>query len=1093
MIFYPCVRSDFWLLTNRLLLIMKLALFLTLITVLQATAEGMAQTITLHAKNQPLSRVMNQIKKQSGYHFFLTGQQLAKVKVNADIQEASLHEAMHTLTRNLGVEWVIKDKVIVLRTAPPRPDRATPVATAAQERVVTGYVRDEQGAPLEGVTVAIDGSAGVVTTDGDGYYRIVLPEGASSLVFSYVGYQSTQQTISSRQTIDVRMQAAVSDLDEVVIVGYGTVRRGDLTGAISSVKGGELTAYPTNGVAQSLLGKAAGVNVTQNSGAPGAQMQVRIRGTNSIYGSNEPLWIIDGFPGDQEMINVSDVERIEILKDASATAIYGSRGANGVVLVTTKKGISGTAKVEVNSNVAFNGIRKRLELMNAREYGELYNIYWNNTQGSDYFSPEEINDFGKGTDWQDMILRQATMTDNSLNISGGNEKTTFSIGASSLGNQGIIRNSDYKRALLRGSITHNLNKFVSVSANALLSRINENPTADNLSLMLGALSAAPTVGPYNADGSYRMLGEDYPFSPTDIINPQAFLNERSNKQRSNNMMANVALTVKPIEGLSVKFSGNVNNADTKGENYVGVNYPTSTGSASLSSGNRLYISSENVVNYETQFDRHKFNALAGFTYENSKSTSFGASGSGFFSDVTGTADLGSATTLGIPYSSYQDWTLMSYLARLNYNFSEKYLATVSIRADGSSRYSANNKWGYFPSAALAWRFSEEAFFDRFSFISDGKIRIGYGVTGSTSIDPYYTLNMLSSGKALFEDGLYTFFAPGTRLPSDLKWESTHQTDVGLDLSLFDNRLSLTADYYYKITKDLLNTVQLPRSMGYTSTVKNIGSIENKGFEFMANAIILDGNLKWQAGATMSFNRNKVLKLNEGQDINGSVYNLIVANDYVNVLREGHAMSKFYGYVYDGFDDEGRYTYKDLNGDGAVNSNDKTWIGDPNPDFIFGFTSDLSYRNWELSLFIQGSQGNDIFGFGMISQNYRYYVGFNGLKDVLYDHWTPSNPDATYPRIDDVFSTRMSDRFVYDGSYLRVKNVRLAYNLPVSNLAWINQAKLYVSGQNLLTLTKYPWWDPEVNSYGSGNSINQGIDYYSYPVSKGVTMGVTLVF
>ncbi len=1072
---------------------MKLAVFLTLMTVLHAAASGLAQTITLHAKNQSLAQAMNQIKRQSGYHFFLTGQQLAKIKVNASIEKASLNEALDALTREVGVEWVLKDRVIILREAAVQPAASAVVETPRQQRVLTGRVTADGGVPLEGATVALRGTAMAVTTAADGTYRIAVPDRAATLVFSNVGYQTVQQPIGSQQQIDVTMQAAISDLDEVVVVGYGSVRRGDLTGAISSVKGSELTAYPTNGVAQALLGKAAGVNVTQNSGAPGAQMQIRIRGTNSIYGSNEPLWVIDGFPGDQEMINVADVERIEILKDASATAIYGSRGANGVVLVTTKKGAAGVAKVELNSNLAFNGIRKPLDLMDASEYAQLYNIYWNNTQGEDYFSPAEVSAFGKGTDWQDLILRQATVTDNSLNISGGNDKTIFSLGASHLGNQGIIRNSDYKRTLLRGSIRHDLNRYVSVAANALLSQVNENPTADNLTLLLGALSAAPTVGPYNADGSYRMLGEDYPFSPTDIINPQAFINERSNKQRANNVMANVALTVKPLEGLSVRLSGNVNNADTKGENYVGVNFPTSTGSASLNAGNRLYMSSENTVSYEKEINRHRINAVAGFTYEHEKSTAFGASGSGFYSDVTETADLGSATTLGIPYSSYRDWTLMSYLARVNYGFSEKYLVTASIRADGSSRYSAGNKWGYFPSAALAWRFSEEAFFERFSFISDGKVRLGYGVTGSTSIDPYFTLDMLASGKALFEDGLYTFFAPGTRLPSDLKWESTHQTDVGLDLSLFNNRLSITADYYYKVTKDLLNTVQLPRSMGYTSTVRNIGSIENKGFEFMANAQILTGNLTWQAGATMSFNRNKVLKLNEGQDINGSVYNLIVANDYVNVLREGHAMSKFYGYVFDGFDDNGRYAYKDLNGDGAVNNNDKTWIGDPNPDFIFGFTSHLAYRNWEMDLFVQGSQGNDIFGFGMISQNHRYYVGFNGLKDVLYDHWTPTNTDAAFPKIDDVFSTRMSDRFVYDGSYLRLKNVRIAYSLPVSRLGWIDKAKVYVSGQNLLTMTTYPWWDPEVNSYGSENSINQGIDYYSYPVSKGVTVGVNLVF
>jgi len=973
----------------------------------------------------------------------------------------------------------------------------TPNAESRIIHSVSGKVMDARGESLPGVSIVIKGIQKGTTTDAGGNFSIDVADENAVLMFSFVGYLSQEIPVGKNSVIVVKLVVDDKQLNEVVVVGYGTVKKRDLTGSVSSVKAGDLTAFPTSNITQALQGRAAGVHVQQNSGAPGAVMQVRIRGTNSIQGSNDPLWIVDGFPGNAAILNPADVERIEILKDASATAIYGSRGANGVILVTTKRGKAGKTKVDFNSSFSFQTVRKKLDMMDAGEYAEMYNIFWKNTQGKEYFSQDDIRGFGNGTDWQDQIFRQALVQDHSLNVSGGNAKTQFSIGTSYLDQQGIIKNSDYRRIVLRANVNHDLTPKLSVAYNAILGRVNNNPTANNRSLLLAALTAAPTVGPYKPDGSYTLMNELYPFSPDDVINPVAYLNEVSQSQVENRVMANLAFTLKPLEGLSIKLSGNVTNMDQRSDNYTSVRFPGSAGSASIGTSTDLYVNSDNIVTYQRDFGRnHSLTVMSAFTYERQTIKAFSASGLGFLSDVTETSNLGAAATPQVPSSSFTQWTLLSGLGRVNYAFREKLLATLSFRADGSSRYSSNNKWAYFPSAALAWRFIEENFMKRLEFVSDAKIRTSYGRTGSTAIPPYYTLDMLQSGKAPFADNLYTYFAPGTRYPANLRWETTSQTDVGLELGLFKNRFQITADYYIKKTTDLLNTVQLPRSFGYSSTVRNVGAIQNKGFELQLDGNLITGkSFRWNLGLTLSQNKNKVRQLYDGQEIRGGVYNLIVASDYVNLLRENQPISRFYGYQLAGFDDLGRYTYKDNNQDGIINESDKTWIGDPNPKFIYGLNSNLKWKNFDLNVFIQGTQGNDIFAFGMINQNYKYYQGYNTLSEVLHNHWSPQNPGAKYPYLDRTFSTRMADQFVYDGSYLRLKTIRLGYDIVFEkiNSKWRGNGQIFVSGQNLVTLTSYPWWDPDVNTEGSGNSLNQGIDYYSYPVPKGITIGVNLSF
>lgn len=976
----------------------------------------------------------------------------------------------------------------------------------AQEIVVSGRVSGSENDALPGVSVLVEGSTTGTTTDTDGNYSVRVPSGSSVLIFSYIGYVTNRVAVGNQTKIDVVLDVDTKSLEEVVVVGYGTVRKSDLTGSLSQVKAKEINAFPATNVLQALSGRAPGVQVVQNTGAPGGSVSVRIRGTNSIQGSNEPLYVVDGFPysGNPTLLNNADIQSIEILKDASATAIYGSRGANGVVLITTKKGKAGRTTVDYEGSYSIQSVRKKLDLMSPREYGEFYNEQAVNDGLQPYFTAAQLEEFsamGKGTDWQDLVLENAPLHNHTVSVNGGNEKTQFSIGGSLFKQDGIVVGSNYDRYSIRANVNHDISPRFSISYSGNMSKISTS--RKNLSignrgsgLLSAMLAAPPTLSPFNEDGSYRVLTTAYPFISNVLVNPLNFLYQQSDVVRSNKVLANAAVTYKPVTGLSIRISGGVENSDDRSDLYTTRQFVNSSGSASISTTQYTSLLNENVITYNKAFGKHNLTVTGGFTYQDFLTTGLGSSGSGFVSDVSETYDLGAAALANTPSSSYSKATLLSYLGRINYSLADKYLLTASFRADGSSRYSEGDKWGYFPSAALAWRIKEEEFLKSVSFLSDMKIRIGVGATGSQAISPYATLNSLTSGKTVFDDALFTTYAPGTRLPNNLKWETTVQTDIGIDASFLNNRLNLTADYYIKKTRDLLNNVQLPSSLGYTSTIRNVGEIENRGLELGLDAAIISearpGKFRWDASANISFNRNKVVRLYGGQDIYGSSFFVGPLNDFVNLLREGQPLGIFYGYVEDGYNERGNITYKDLNNDGTINVNDKTYLGNPNPKYIFGLNSQMSFKGFELTVFVQGTQGNDIINLSK-NQTIDLNFGMNMPREQYLDHWTADNPDpnAKYPAITRSLSGNISNRFVEDGSYIRLKNIQLAYNLPLANLSWLRNAQIYVSGQNLLTGTRYSWYDPEVNAYGSANSINQGIDHYSFPIAKSITMGVRL--
>jgi TonB-linked SusC/RagA family outer membrane protein len=968
----------------------------------------------------------------------------------------------------------------------------------------TGVVKDaDSNDPIPGVSVTVKGSSKGVLTNASGEFTLNGLDEKSSLVFSFVGFLTQEIQTGNKSQILVLLKQDSKSLDEVVVVGYGTVKKSDLTGSLTSVKAKEINAFPTTNVLQALSGRASGVQVIQNTGSPGGAVSVRIRGTNSVQGSNEPLYVVDGFPtsgNNPTILNNTDIESIEILKDASATAIYGSRGANGVVLITTKQGKAGKVQVDYEGSYSVQTLRKNLDLMNAKEYATFYNEQATNDKVAPYFTQAQIDGFGEGFDWQNLIFRKAPMQTHNLTVSGGNEKTRYSIGGSIFGQQGIIIGSDYNRYSLRANVNTEVSKKFSVAYGATLtniasSRQNNGGSNRGGSMTSAAISAPPTLTPYNEDGTFRNLATAYPFISNVLINPLNFTNYQTDLVNANRVLANLALTFKPFEGLAIKIAGGIENSDDRTDGYTTTAFVNSQGSANVSTSQGRSLLSENTMSYNKTLGKHNLSSVLGFTYQDFLNTSLGGSGNGFLSNVTETANLGSANTPGIPSSSYSLATLLSYLGRVNYSYNSKYLATVSFRADGSSRYSEGNKWGYFPSAALAWRVSEEDFLKSNSLISDLKVRASWGQTGSQAIGAYATLNNLSAGKTVFNDALYNTFAPGTRLPGNLKWETTEQADFGIDASFKNNRYHFTIDYYIKNTRDLLNTVQLPIGFGFTSTIQNVGEIQNKGLEIALDARVIDRDFKWDIGANVSFNRNKVMKLYNGADILGGSISVTLISDNPNLLREGQPMGVFYGYVKDGYTDLGKEKYKDLNKDGLINQLDKTIIGNPNPDFIYGLNSTMSYKGLELTVFLQGSQGNDLVNVSSIGSTLDYGFGLNMPREVLYNHWSPTNLNAKYPVISRSNSYNYSDRLVENGSYMRLRNIQLAYTLPLQKwkLNELRSVQVYASGQNLLTLTDYSWWDPETNSQGGANAIGQGIDHYSYPTAKSVTLGLRIGF
>lgn len=1089
---------------KKLMLMTKLTVFLSLFFVIQLSANVYSQTrLTVESKNRTIKEVLLDIENQSEFRFFYN-EQFSDLnrQVNFNIENQSIQEAMNGLFNESKFTYKIMENNLIVITP----------SESEQTNTVTGKVTDESGQPLPGVTVVIKGTTNGTVSDVDGNYSLSNIPDNVSLVFSFVGMKTQEIAVGNQTAINVTMAADIFGIEEVVAVGYGTMKKSDLTGSVSQVKNDMLESVPVYNMEQALKVGAAGVRVTQNSGIPGGRIEVRIRGGNSMIGSNNPLYVVDGFPvtGGISFLNPSDIESVDILKDASATAIYGSRGANGVVLITSKRGRTGQkSRVEINSFFGMQQTINRFDVLNAKEYAIIANEWLKNKGLDPYFNVDQVQN--PGTDWQDVIMRNAPLHNHTITFTGSSEKTRFSVSGNYYDQEGILLDSGVKRGSGRINLDHEMNSWLNVGLNLQLSRrerfsVNSDNGFRGTGLLSAAVSAPPTLRVYNDDGLPYEIEQEYNFGSADMRNPMVYASRKS-RSFSNSIIGNTTFDVKFTPELSLRTLLGLQYQYSLGDNYTPIIYKSDRGSASISNSYSNSFLNENTLTYEKVInDTHKLNLLGGYTYQTSMYRNSSIGVSGFANNTTENYDLGAAETIGNPGSGYSDWTLASFLTRVNYSYNDKYMITASIRADGSSRFGADHKWGYFPSGAIAWRISEESFMQDITFINSLKLRASYGVTGSTALSPYQSLNRLNSVKYIYDGQADVIgYVPVGISNSALKWESTSQLDVGFDLNILNDRLRFVFDYYKKNTTDLLASVPLPPSVGFGSIYQNIGEIQNQGFELSVNADILRGEFKWIASAQISSNKNEVIELAGGSDILGSGQG--AAWPPINIAREGEPLGAFYGFLEDGLDENGFIKYQDLSGpdgepDGVINALDRVILGSNYPDLVYGFTSDFKYKGFELNLIFEGVYGNEIFNATNGTVLNSFQRGNNQLKDIMGNYWTAENPDpnAKYPKISDATQITGSERFIEDGSYLRLKSLKLAYNLPVEQMGInvFDVAQVYISGTNVFTLTKYTGLDPEVNTRGSdsGNVANRlwiGVDQFGYPAAKVYAVGLKLSF
>ncbi|SMC57735.1 SusC/RagA family TonB-linked outer membrane protein [Pedobacter nyackensis] len=998
----------------------------------------------------------------------------------------------------------------------------SPLIAASQEKGVHGQVKSSKGETIPNITVKLKGTNTLTRTDMDGKFNLNVAAAQNGiLIFSGVSWTTQEVAVNGKRQINIVLQESTSELDGVVVIGYGTKLRKDLTGAVASIPPKAIKEMPVVSAEQALQGRLSGVQVIQTNSAPGGAISIRIRGGNSALGGNEPLYVIDGFPVYSNVgtndgktqaqnplasINPNDIASMEVLKDASATAIYGARGANGVVIITTNRGKAGKAKLNFESNFGIQTIRHKIPMLNGKEYMYIANTRAKNLGTSLPYPDASL--WTSNNDWQDLIMRDAPFNNYSLSASGGNENNQYNISGNWADQSGIVRNSGFKRGAIRINLDNKINAKLKLSTSITASKTDNQQARTSLDIYGGIVYVglvAPPIAPiYKEDGSYYKLG-NIPTADPAWDNPIALLKGYQYNVGVNRFLGNSNLTYSIIDGLSLSVRVGIDNQDVRTDRYVGRDVIGSPGSASIANSNAVSYLNENILNYATQFgDKHKFDVTTGFTFQEDIGLSVLASSQNFDTDIYGTNNLGAGSVSGSPTSGKSKNTLLSFLGRANYSYDSKYYLTVSARSDGSSRFGFGNKWGFFPSAALAWRLSAEDFLKEVSWVSDFKLRASVGKTGNQEIGNYNSLARLSSIRTIFgADQSSVIGYAMTNMPnSQLKWETTTQYDAGIELSLFNSRLSILVDYYVKHTNDLLANIPVPLSTGFGGLLVNSGSIRNKGFEFSADAtVIKKDDFKWDVRANFSKNVGKVheVALSSGQFFGGNIFSPIDAS--VNIIKEGYPLSSFYGYVTDGLWDANQATgsimpnakagdqrYKDLNGDGRITADDRMVLGQPDPKMLYGLSSTLAYKNFEFNFLLYGAYGAKVFNANKFSIGDAFARGANQMKEVL-DFWTPENLDAKYPRPSNV-NPLVSDRFFEDASFLRLRNVQLNYNFPEKTFGinWLSSLSIYVSAQNLLTWTKYSGFDPEVSSTG-GSDLRKGIDVGAYPAAKTFSAGL----
>jgi TonB-linked SusC/RagA family outer membrane protein len=1086
--------------------------------------------ISISVKEQNIKFTLDKIAKTAGINFSYSPQLIESLrKVNINERNKRLSYVLDKLLSGLNISYSYFNNYIVLNKREPGKELAAVSPAAAVVKAVSGKVTDSKGVGLPGVTIRVKGTAEGVTTDATGNYKINVPDDDAVLVFQYIGFISQEIPVNGSVSINVSLQAESKNLDEVIVVAYGSTTQRANTGAMETVKAKELEDIPAAQFTQKLQGKLAGVQINQINGKPGQGMQVLVRGSASLSTSSAPLYVVDGFPvvGDISNINPDEIETITVLKDAAATALYGSRGAFGVVVVTTKSAKPGQTNISANAYIGTQRVpqRGRPDMMDGTEWAQFKKESFQDLGQPVPAAFENPAQYGKGYDWYNSMFRSAVISDYSVSINTSKENVSSSVTLGYFRQDGVLLNSYYNRFTVRANNLFKVTNNIKIGLNVAPTYNYDNtPASDGLfynggGLINNAMLTPPIIPIYNPDGSLPVSITTPGVTSFPTPNWVRSIQDTKSKTNTYRLLSNAFVTYEPIKDLVLKSSINID-LGSSAFNYF---QPSTAGrafaatpsqlTANLSQTNSNYYSwlTENTASYSKQIKQHHFNLLAGYTAQKTRGTSTNVNGYNYADDRVQTIDA--ALVKNNPSSDIQEWSLISYLSRLDYNYDGKYFFQASLRRDGSSRFGANNKYGNFPAASVGWVASDESFLKENKYISFLKIRASYGITGNFNIGNYTQYATLSAGQNVPFNGATNSGSAVVGLGnSNLGWEKTGQLDLGLDIAFLNNRINLTYDYYRKKTTNLLYTLPVPQESGFSTFTGNIGAVKFWGHEFALNTNNLVGKFKWNSSFNISFSDNRVLALS-------NISNVLYwgTGSATTITQVGGRIGQFYGLVQQGVytnqadynnspknvnSQVGTIKYKDVNGDGVITygngpTGDKAILGNPFPKYQFGFTNSFSYEHFDLSIVASGSYGNKVAS--MADQGTANLDGvFNVLKDVQ-DRWRSATDPGAGKYGKTTASTgderdQFSSRFVQDGSYLTIKNITLGYSLPVTKLAGIKSIRVYTSVQQAFVFTKYKGSNPEVSTDPNGNptgSLAQGLDFTAYPLPRTFTLGLNL--
>lgn len=1067
--------------------------------------------LDVHLRNAGVAELLEELGQKSSLHFVFDKTVLQYDKVFTLVEtQITLKDLLEKISRQSQLRFKQVNRNINVRLQ--KPDPVSVETQQNSDLEVTGKVIDSEGLPLPGVTVnVLDSSIGTVT-DIEGNYSISVPEGAT-LVFSFIGMKPHRVIVGSQSTIDVTLMEDISSLEEVVVVGYGTQKRSDITGSVGVVGSKEFEDEPIVQVGQALQGKVAGVQVSQNSGAPGSALLIRVRGSGTVNNA-EPLYVVDGNPNSNPIDLVPEqIESIQVLKSASAAAIYGAQGANGVILITTKQGRSGKSQLDVNFSQGFQQIQRNVPMTNAMEYATLYNEGLENA-GAEPIYPDPAS-LGEGTDWQKEVFQVAPMTNVSVSASGGSASSRYFFSAGYTNQEGIVKGSSFDRINMRINSSHDINNVISIGQNlsASLSTYKQISEFNFGSILGSTLTANPEVPVRMQDG-----GWGYSETSLNSTNPLASIYYTNNDTKRPVINGNVFVDLNLAEGLEFRSQFNFNlgfseNIVFNPEYYISSQSFNEVANLSENSTRFTEYSWANTVSYNKTLGRHKFDLLGGVTSQESNSKYVSAYGAGLPANATENPNLRHldlATQSNRVSGNAGSYGILSFLGRVNYNYDEKYFATVNFRADGSSRFGENNKFGYFPSFSLGWKLSEEEFLNDKAWLNNLMIRAGYGSLGNQNSLPNYAFANLVSPNINYVFGdpqlVYRGQAPLGAGNPNLKWESTTETNVGLDFMGFEGKITASFDWYRKETSDMLLQVPVAGYSGIqNSPYVNGGNVLNQGFEIMLGyENTTENGLNYSISGNLARNRNEVLDLSNA---GSSLYQFISFVGLVNVTEVGSPIASFWGWQTDGiFQSQeeidnhafqssgtapGDFRFKDLNDDGVVNAEDQTIIGNPWPKITYGINGSISYKGFAFRLELQGVAGNDI----LMAMKFRTEGAnfFNYTRNVWENRWTGPGSSNDMPRLntdDPNNNMRSSEYYLEDGSYMRIRNVQLTYNFP-PELFKLRNLSAYLSVQNAYTFTKYPGFDPEIGTNRASNPLYIGIDETNYPVPRIYTIGLKI--